>query len=134
MKKTKFKQRVLISIGTIIAVISIYSFQVLDKKSASKIEENEIKLSITSDNPSIPVVFDACLISDIYDQGRKDLKEQTTPFELVIKSDKVKFLFKKTSGNANVSYKVSQKDASVSASWPVSVILVAQDKMETFGF
>lgn len=133
MKKTRIKQKLLLSIGIIIAFMSIYSCKILDRNSASKIDGNEIKLSITSDNPSITIVFDACLISDIYDKGRKDLKNQTTPFELVVKSDKVKFLFKKTSGNASVTYKVSQKIGSISASWPISVILVSQDKMETFG-
>ena len=133
MKKTGIIQKLLLSIGIIIGVMSIYSFKTLDRNNAPKIDGNEIKLSITSDNSSIPIVFDACLISDIYDKGRKDLKNQATPFELVIKSDKVKFLFKKTSGNASVTYKVSQKDGSVSASWPISVILVSKDKSETFG-
>lgn len=133
MKKNKIQQKMFIATGIVIAFVSIYSFQTMDNTTTVKIDGNELKLNITSDNPSIPIVFDACLISDIYNKGRKDIKNQTTPFELVIKSDEVKFLFKKTSGNANVTYKVSQKDGWISASWPVSTIIVVKDKMETFG-
>ena len=133
MKKIKIQQKMFLAIGIVLAFLSIYSFRTMDNTTTTKIDRNELKLTVMSDNSSIPIVFDACLISNIYNKGRKDIINQTTPFELVIKSDDVKILFKKTSGNANVTYKVSQKDGWISASWPVSTIIVVQDKMETFG-
>lgn len=133
MKKLKINQKLFMAVGIIIAALFIYSFNTLDNKNLEKIKNTEVKLFIKSDNPAIPVQFNAVLISDIFDKGRKDLKGQTTPFELVIPTDKVKFLFEKTDGNANVIYKVSRESGSVSASWPVTVILVNQSNMETFG-
>ncbi|MGQ7946069.1 hypothetical protein [Flavobacterium sp. WC2509] len=133
MEKIKIHEKMLLAIGFVIAFISFYSFQTMHNPTTAKIDGNELILTVISDKPSITIVFDACLISDIYSKGQKNIKNQTTPFELVIKSDQVKFLFKKTSGNANVTYKVSQKNGSISASWPVSTILVSKDKMETFG-
>lgn len=133
MKKIKINPRLILSIGISLAIMSICSFVVPGHNNGGKIEDNEIKLSVTSNNPSVPVVFDACLVSDIFDKGRKDLRGVNTPFELVIKSDKVRILLNKTGGNARVTYKVIHKNSSVSASWPISVIIVDPDSMESFG-
>ena len=133
MKKIKSYKNLTLTIFIMIAALIIYSCKIIPNNDTGNTNTSELKLTVKSNDPSTNIVFDACLISDIYDQDRKDLLNQTTPFEMSLKSDKVNILLKKVSGNSEAIYSVVCKDGSISASWPISVILINGSEMQTFG-
>lgn len=108
-------------IWTTMAVLAsalIFSF------SHNRVEADKITVTVTADKPTT---------FDMYcnQSTKKGLK---TPYELTLSAAEAKFIFR-TQSSAN-PVKISMRNGyggSLTANWPVTVVLIDRDMMTTFG-
>jgi uncharacterized protein YxeA len=110
MKKT------LLTTIAILTCVIIFSFTV-------NTENDEIIITVSADKPT---KFDMS-------QNSKTSKGLTTPYEIKLKSDDSRFIFKSNNSKTNLKIQAKKKGAELSATWPIAVLLIDGDKMTTFG-
>ena len=86
--------------------------------------EGEIKITVTADKQTTFDMF----------QDSKTTKALTTPYELKVKTVDGKFIFKSTKLKSSLKIKVEKDNKTrLTAAWPITVVLVDNDKLTTFG-
>ena len=67
-------------------------------------------------------------------QDSKTTKGLTTPYELKVKTVDEKFIFKSTKLKSSLKIKVEKDNKTrFTEAWPITVVLVDNDKLTTFG-
>jgi hypothetical protein len=99
MKKT------LLTTIIILTSVIIFSF-------TTKTDNEEIIITVTADKPTKFDMF----------QNSKTSKGLTTPYEIKIKSDDAKFIFKSSNSKSKLKIQAKQKGGELSATWPITVL------------
>lgn len=104
--------------STILALLScvfIFSFTAIDEN------ESEIKITVTANKETT---------FDLFRDG-KTAKGLTTPYEIKVRAVDSKFIFKSAS---TLKVKVEKgNEATLTAEWPITVLLVENNVLTTFG-
>ena len=81
----------------------------------------------TTDNEEIIITVTADKLATTFDmfQDSKTIKGLKTPYQIKLKSDDSRFIFKSKNPKANLKIEARKKGAALSASWPITVLLVA---------
>lgn len=112
MKKTT------LTILVIVTSAIIFSFTTKNEN------KGEIKITVTADNQTTFDMF----------QDSKTTKGLTTPYEIKVKTVDGKFIFKSTELKSSLKIKVEKNSKTrLTAEWPITVILIENDKLTTFG-
>ena len=84
----------------------------------------ETTITISSDRPTR---------FDMYqNQDFKTLKGLSTPYTFTLKTSNAKFIFKQQELRS-LKIKVERNNAVLTADWPITVLIIDNDKLETFG-
>jgi hypothetical protein len=110
MKKT------LLTTIAILTCAIIFSF-------TTNTDNDEIVITVSADKPTKFDMF----------QNSKTSKGLTTPYEIKLKSDDSRFIFKSKNSKTNLKIQAKKKGAELSATWPITVLLIDGDKLTTFG-
>lgn len=110
MKKT------LLAAGALLVCVMLFSF-------TANTDADEIVITVTADKPTKFDMF----------QNTKVVKGLTTPYELKLQSDDARFIFKTKNLKTNLKIEARKKGASVSATWPITVLIVSGSRLTTFG-
>jgi hypothetical protein len=103
---------------TVIILTSALVFSFTEKHNI-----DEVIITITSDKPA---KFDMRQDSVV-------VKGLTTPHEIKLRSTNSRFIFKSTTPKANVTIEAKKKGAKITASWPITVLLINENELSTFG-
>lgn len=122
-----------IKIPVLLACFGLFGILAFVVKDDPNTASSKMTITVTSLDPSETLEFDAVLSSQIFEKDRKNLHALTTPYELKLDAVEMSMLFKKTSGNVGMRVEVSQDRSKVTASWPISVVLVKESGIQTFG-
>jgi hypothetical protein len=109
-------KKALLTTIVILTSVIIFSF-------TTKTDNDEIVITVNADKPTKFDMF----------QNSKTTKGLTTPYEIKLKSEDSRFIFKSKNGKTNLKIQAKKKGAELSATWPITVLLVDGDKMTTFG-
>lgn len=105
-----------------IALLASFSFASEQRSSP------EIVITVTSDRPAV---------FDLYQSlNSRETSTQTglkTPFTKKLSSWDAKFIFRQKDENAKLKIDVSHGTIKLTADWPVTVVIVENDTMSTFG-
>lgn len=104
-----------------VAAILCASMLIFSFTSAS--DEDEIIITVTADKSTKFDMF----------QDSKTTKGLKTPYEIKLKSTDSHFIFKSQNSKSKLKIEAKKKGAELSASWPVTVLLIKDDKLTSFG-
>ena len=110
-------KKIIISISVVLASIIIVSFRPNKNKG-----NNETVITVTADKQTTFEMF----------QNDKVTKGLVTPYELKFNSDLGKFVFK-ASDNSILHVHLTNRNSKLSANMVVTVILMTNETIETFG-
>ena len=109
-------KRSVVAILATLAVVMMFSF-------STKNNENLIKIQVQADKP---VEFD--MLKD----GRLT-RSLMTPYQLTIDEKDSKMIFKSRQEKSVLKIKVDSKNSSLSSDWPLTVVLIEEGKLSSFG-
>ena len=112
-------KKLLLTIAVVLASMLIWSF-------ATPPDGDEITISITADKPTKFDMFQ-------HSSTVKSAKGLTTPYEIKLNSTDSKFIFKSSDQKATLKMEAKGGGGSVSASWPIIVLLIDGRTKTTFG-
>jgi hypothetical protein len=109
------KKRLLTTIVILTSLI-IFSFK-------TTTDNEEIIITVSADKQTTFDMF----------QDSKTVKGLKTPYQIKLKSDESRFIFKSKNPKTSLKIEAKKKGAKLSATWPITVLLIDGDKLTTFG-
>ena len=111
------KKTILTLAVVIFTAVMIFSF------TTKNVQADETIITVTAPKPTKFDMF----------QDKKTTKGLMTPYEIKINSAKAKFIFKSVKPKTSLEVRAVKKSATVSAGWPIIVLLIEDGSLSTFG-
>ena len=110
-------KKIILAIAVILTSVAIFSFTKKNKNT------DEITITVTADKQTKFDMF----------QDDKITKGLITPYEFKTNYYEHDFIFKSVGANSHFKINVTSKDSKMTADWPVTVLLIRNEKWSIFG-
>ena len=115
MKKT------ILTTATVLLCFIIFSFKTNENKT-------ETTITVTSDKPT---TFD--FYQNLNSKEVKNLKGLKTPYQIKLSTSDGKFIFRQSGTESKLKIEFKKNKTKLTADWPVTVVLIENETLTTFG-